>query len=349
MRENLGGISVLRTPLYASHDASTTRRMINYLSFMVSSAPAVWSGWRPDVIYVYNLVTLGAVAALNKLIRRIPYVLDVQDLWPDSIFSSGMGFSAMRRPVTLLCRLAYRNASRLVVLSPGFKQELARRNVAEKKIEVIYNWYDAESNILERNGSLDDPEPSMTDRFNILYAGNFGAAQGLKAVVDAAALTSRTHPKIQWVFLGTGIQEQQLRAHASAVAPQSAVFLPARSRVEAMKLMQRAEVLLIHLRDDALFRITIPSKTQACLAVGKPILAGVQGDAAELVVQAQAGVTCQPGSAERLANAAIGLAELPAARLEELGRNGAQFYRTKLAMMHGVDRLERVLHDAATK
>jgi len=347
-RESLDGVPVLRAPLYPSHDASSVRRALNYLSFMVGSAPALWCGWRPDVVYVYNLVTLGAIAAVNSRVRSVPYVVDVQDLWPDSIFSSGMGVGVMRRPVQWLCRLTYDHARRLVVLSPGFKKELARRGVAEDKIEVVYNWYDAESEINRANVEAADKEPALRGRFNIVYAGNLGAAQGLKAVVDAAAQTSRTRPEIQWVFLGTGIEEKSLKAHAAAVAPGATLFLPPRSRMDALNLMRQGDVLLIHLRDDPLFRITIPSKTQACLAVGRPILAGLRGDAAQLVQEADAGLVCEPGNAEALAASATQMATLPKVRLEELGRNGSRFYKSRLAMSQGVQRLERVLREATT-
>lgn len=346
-REALDGVKVLRAPLYPSHDASSVRRALSYLSFMMSSAPALCCGWRPDVVYVYNLVTLGAVAALNRRLRSVPYVVDIQDLWPDSVFSSGMGSDMMRRPVEWLCRLTYRHASRLVVLSPGFKTELARRGVPEQKMEVVFNWYDAEAEALMPEGDTADPEPALAGRFNILYAGNLGAAQGLRAVVDAAARTFRTHPAIQWVFLGTGIEEEALKAHAASVAPNSTLFLPPRSRVGALKLMRQADVLLVHLRDDPLFRITIPSKTQACLAVGKPILAGLRGDAAELVLDADAGVVCEPESSEAMAASASRLAGLSQARLMELGQSGARFYQSRLSMAHGVQRIEEVLLEAS--
>jgi colanic acid biosynthesis glycosyl transferase WcaI len=105
-------------------------------------------------------------------------------------------------------------------------------------------------------------------------------------------------------------------------------------------VLQQADALLIHLQDSPVFSATIPSKTQAYLALGRPILVGVRGDASELVQRADAGVACEPGDPSSIAEAAIRLAETPADRLAEMGRHGAEFYRREISIAAGVDRFE---------
>ena len=349
-RDTLGGIPILRVPLYPSHEQSTLRRVLNYLSFAACSAGPLIVGWRPDVVYVYNLVTLGVLAAVNRFIRGVPYVLDLQDIWPDSIQHSGIGQKWMYRSVEAMCRIAYRNAARLVVLSPGFKAMLAKRGVPFDRVELIYNWcHDefADSVPSKRAGPC---KPVLDkERFTILFAGNFGPAQGLKSVIEAAAITQRIRPRIQWIFMGDGVESASLRNLATRVAPRATSFLDRRPLKEASEVLQQADVLLIHLQDRPLFEITIPSKTQAYLAAGKPILVGARGDTAELVLRAGAGIACEPNNPLSLATAALGYSQIAAEELKAMGRRGRDFYERNLSMSSGVARFEVVFESTRSK
>ncbi len=345
-REEVEGVSVERTWLYPSHDKSGVRRIANYLSFAATSAPRLFCGWRPDIIYIYNLPTLGVVAAINQVFRNVPYVIDIQDLWPDSIAQSQLAKSWLLAPIERLCRLAYKRAARVAVLSPGFRRTLADRGVAVEKIRVIYNWCD-ESSLLSDNSLYQFPEKvGFRGRFNILFAGNMGVVQGLQAVIDAAAITAKTHPRIQFVFMGGGVMLDELKKYALTFAPQSTCFLSARPLSEAARVLRSADVLLLHLRDNPLFSITIPSKTQAYLAMGKPILAAIRGDTADLVTRAEAGEICEPDNPASIAEAAIRLSHLEKSSIEMMGTKGAAFYQRELSFATGVTRFEQLFAEA---
>ena len=347
-RETIEGIPIYRAPLYPSHDGSTMRRALNYASFGIGSAGMLLLGWKPDVVCVYNLMTLGSVARIGRMLRGVPFVLDVQDLWPDSVFQSGMGTTWMRRPIEWICNFAYRGADRIVAQSDGFREELIRRGVEPRRIEVIHNWIN-EGEIREA-GVADDIDKhedlQLRGRFNILYAGNLGAAQGLENAIQAASITSRLAPQIQWVFVGNGVMKESLMDMASKIAPQSTLFLPARPLSAMPALTLRSDVLLVHLRNSALFSITIPSKIQACLAMGRPILAAVTGDAARMVERSGAGCVCVPGQPDRLANAAQRMAKLELKERYAMGSKGHSFYLAELSMAKGVASFEEVLLNA---
>ena len=347
-REVLGGVPILRVPLYPSHSSSGLRRILSYGSFACSALPALLLGWKPDVIHVYGLVTKGISATLVRKVRGTPFVFDIQDLWPDAVVNSGMGSSWMVRPISAACQWVYRNASKIVVLSPGFKQRLIGRGVPASKIEVIYNWCDEDALAGGNGGGPPKPERGLENRFNILFAGGMGRAQGLGAVIEAAAITGSTHPYIQFVLMGGGRMLDELKAKARAVAPGTTLFLERRPIAEAAAVLKAADVLLVHLRRHPLYNITIPSKTQAYMAIGKPILIGVGGDAAELIGRAGAGVSCEPETPESIAAAAVQLAEFPASRLEEMGRKGRQFYQCELSLRHGAARLEAVYREVVS-
>jgi colanic acid biosynthesis glycosyl transferase WcaI len=193
VRERLDGIDVLRVALYPSHNNSGLHRVFNYASFALSAAVIGTTLIRkPDVMYVYHPpITVGFAAAVIGFLRRTPFVYDIQDLWPDTVAASGM----MSNPAALgllgsLCKFVYRCASHITVLSPGFKETLARRGVPLDKIDVIYNWCDETVfNVdYERGARL----ASSADKFSILFAGTMGTAQGLESVLQAAQICLST-------------------------------------------------------------------------------------------------------------------------------------------------------------
>jgi colanic acid biosynthesis glycosyl transferase WcaI len=349
-RETIDGIPILRVPLYPSHNPSVLHRGLNYASFMAASALPLLAGWRPDVVYVYNLVTLGFLTSLNSTFRGVPYILDIQDLWPDSVFQSGMGRPWMRALIDRLCRRAYSHAARVVALSPGMVETLASRGVPRARLQCIYNWCDEQGLALgDQPAPAGAPPPGFEGRFNVVYAGNLGLVQALDAVVEAAALAAQTNPAIQFVFMGKGVAQEALQAQASRVAPQNTLFLANRPLAEASAVMAHADALLIHLQPKPLFEFTIPSKTQAYLATGRPVLAAVGHDASQLVERARAGFGCTPGNPAAIADAALRLAALPPAERTDMGRRGREFYRRELSLQVGVNHWERVFAEAVAQ
>ncbi len=344
-REMIGGISVVRVPLYPSHDTSAIKRIINYVSFAVSAAilgPFVVR--RADVMYVYHPpATVGCAASVIGMLRRIPFVYDIQDLWPDTLAATGMINSpAVLRLVDQVCRVIYRRAARIVVLSPGFKKILAARNVPEEKVEVIYNWCDeAQISTMSQKDAL-QLEPYLEGHFNVVFAGTMGKAQALDAVLDAAAYLQARVPHVQFVFVGGGIEVDRLKQKSGQMGLQNVRFLPRRPMSQIGSALCVADVLLVHLKDDPLFAITLPSKTQAYLAVGRPVIMAVRGDAAELVERAGAGMACTPEDSQSLVNIIMRFIAMSGEEREHMGRKGAEYYRQELALSVGVRKFERI-------
>ncbi|MGH9647257.1 MAG: glycosyltransferase, partial [Bryobacteraceae bacterium] len=180
----------------------------------------------------------------------------------------------------------------------------------------------------------------LAGRFNIMFAGTMGTVQALDSVLDAAKLCAASNLRIQFVFVGGGVERPRLEEKA-ARAP-NVLFLPAQPMHAMSPLLALADVLLVHLKDDPLFRITIPSKTQAFLAAAKPLLMAASGDASDIVKQAQAGVLVQPENPRAIADAALELARLDPDRLREMGASGRSFYLREMSMETGIQSFERV-------
>lgn len=345
-RETMDGVRVTRTALYPSHDRSAFRRVLNYTSFALSSALLALTLKRPDVIYVYcPPMTAAAGAIALRFTRRVPYVVDIQDLWPDTLASTGMVNSGLlMRLVGAWSSFAMRQAASLVVLSPGFERRLAARGI-RKPIHIIPNW--APPEIALQAERLAPRTYSGAATFNILFAGNMGKAQGLDAVIRAARRLKREAPAIRFTLIGGGVEVEHLRAASAAAGTDNIVFLPQRPADEMESVFAEADALLVHLRDDPLFAITIPSKTQAYLAIGRPILMGVRGDAAAMIENAGAGIAFSPEDADALVEVAKKLSKMSPEALAAMGRSGAAYYQAHLAFDKGVDALERVLSEAA--
>jgi colanic acid biosynthesis glycosyl transferase WcaI len=344
-REMMEGIPVLRVALYPSHDNSAIRRIINYLSFAVAaSVIGAFKVSKPDVIYVYHPpATIGLPALFLHCLYRAPFVYDIEDLWPDTLTATGMFTNKTGYwLVDKWCAYLYKKASKIVVLSPGLKAILIKRKVPENKIEVIYNWCDEERVSLESYNADLARELGMEGRFNVVFAGNIGRAQALDAVIDAAALVAKRHPDIQFVFVGDGIECDRLKQRARDAKLSNVTFLGRHPISEISAILALADVLLVHLKDAPLFAVTIPSKTQAYMSVGRPILMAVRGDAAELVTRANAGVSCSPEDPDKMAESIHQMYTMPRSELREMGKNGKQFYLNELCMTVGVRRFEQL-------
>jgi len=343
MREQIDGISILRVALYPSHDKSAFGRVLNYLSFAISAAViGTVLIKKPDLVYVYHPpVTIGFAAMVIGLFRKAPFLYDIQDLWPDTVALSGM----MSRPVaiTLLnrwCKIVYRHARHIVVLSPGFKQKLVSRGIPQAKIDVIYNWCDAAA--IQSSA----PTPGLArslgldGHMNVMFAGTMGTAQALDSVIDAAALCLQTLPNVQFVFIGGGVDRDRLEKKAADLGVSNVRFLARQPMSTMGTVLGLADVLLVHLKDHALFRITIPSKSQAYMAAGKPVLMAGRGDAAELVTRSGGGLVCEPENPRSIADAVSRFVGMSLEQRRSMGEAGRKFYDEQLSLKAGVNRFE---------
>lgn len=349
-RELIEGIPVTRVALYPSHDGSAIRRVCNYLSFACAAATmGVYAVRRPEVVYVYHPpATIAVPALMLKALRGVPYVLDVLDLWPDTLAATGMVADTwILRAVGAFCRISYRSAARIVVPTPGFRELLIERGVPAEKIALVYNWSHEPQDCQARPDAPIVKEAGIEGRFNVVFAGNMGRAQALSSVLSSARLVAGRAPQVQFVFVGGGIDVEALKAEAERKALPNVRFLPARSAAEVGALLVAADLLLVHLRDAPLFRITIPSKTQAYMAAARPILMAVRGDAARLVEAAGAGVCVAPEDPEALANAVCELSATNPERLSTMGRRGRAYYLREMSLETGTTRFEAVFRQVA--
>lgn len=344
-KEVMDGITIHRAPLYPSHNGSAIKRILNYISFAVGTfIVGLLKTRKIDVIYSYHPpLTTSLSALLLGACKRVPTVVDIQDLWPDTLSATGMINSPkILSVVSKVCDIVYKKAAKIVVLSPGFKQRLVSRGVPEDKIEVIYNWcnepalenFTKSQLLLPSNGKL-----------NLLFAGNMGFAQGLPAIIDTAEILQNNDCKVNIVLLGDGVAKQSAIEQVSSKQLSNVTFLPRVSMREVGSLLSSADMLLVHLNDNELFRITVPSRTQANLAIGKPIVMGVAGDASELIQMSGGGVVCEPNNPVSLSSAITELANKTPAEREVMGQSGKTFYYDCLSLDKGVEKFINIFKE----
>lgn len=346
-REIRDGVPVLRTYIYPYHGTRAVLRMVNYGTWMLSSMLAAFLTPRADVLYVWHPpLTVGISAWVISKLKRIRFVYDNQDLWPESALASGL----MRpgRIVDFLYRLAdwvYARAPRILVVSDGAARHLEARGVPARKIGVAPHWI--ESGAFEAGGARDvRHELGVADRFVVMFAGNLGSVQGLETIIEAAVLV--TDPRVAFVIVGDGSDRPRLEALARQRNAGNVRFVGRHPASDMPDFLRAADALIVHLRPSEIADHAIPTKVLAYFAAARPILCATGPAAADLVTAAGAGVVVPPGDPARLASAVDALASTPAAERTRMGAAGRRHLREHFDKARVIDRYEQELLALAT-
>ncbi|GAA8846869.1 glycosyltransferase family 4 protein [Helicobacter pylori] len=345
--ETRDGVRVHRAPVYPSHDRSAVRRFANYASWALSaSLVAPWRSRRRGVTLVYSSP---ATAALPAMLARVlvgrRYVLQVQDIWPDSVTATGLVTSrglmrVLEHGLTWFVALSYRLAHAVVVISPGAADLLVKRGVPTHKVHLVHNWADERAlhpapqhDRLRRQLGVEDGEVIF------MYAGAMGPAQSLETAVEAIGRAKGRH---HLVLLGDGVSRAALQARAATVAPARIHFCDPVPLGEVSDTMAGADAQLVVLADEPLFAVTMPSKVQGVLATGSLCVASAPGDAARVVTEA-GGLSARPGDVDDLARAMDQVAALSEDERAARRAQAEDYYRTHLSEQTGADRLSQIL------
>ena len=347
--EKMNGVTVLRLQIYPDYSRSVVKRSINYLSFMASLmflAPFLLR--RTDVIWSYT-VLVGLPSIWISRLFRVPIVMEIADIWPDTITASGMlKKGLMVKILDLYSRWVYKEIDAFTVQNPGFKTSLTGKGVEPKKIHLVENWADPEIyRQVERNDEL-AREFNLNGKFNVVFAGNMGAAQGLDTVVEAAANLADI-PSLQFVFIGNGSCMDQTKKLGEKLGAKNLLFLGRQPQEKMSSFFAIADALLVHLRDSPVFSITIPAKTQVYLACGRPIIMAVKGDGARLIEENGCGVTVPPEDPRALAANIKKLMNMTPLQRKALGDSGRRLYSSRFTKLMLLDKMESVLMEITGK
>jgi glycosyltransferase involved in cell wall biosynthesis len=346
--ETIDGVKVRRIPQMPDHGTRSLRRALYYLSFAASAAVlGTLFTPRPDVILVYQAaLPVGLAARVLRVTRRAPYVLDVVDLWPESVTASSMLNNRLAvRVLRWLIAGIYAGAARIRVVTEGFRRNLVAHEVPVEKLTVIHNWMPDETYRAAPRDERVAAREDLAGRFVVMYAGNMGAPQGLDTVIEAAALLG-DRSDIVFALVGGGTEQQRLRQMAADRRLDNVRFLGRRPPGSMHELYAIADVLLVHLKRDELTDLSIPSKTFAYMASGKTVLMAAHGDAADFVAGNRFGVVVEPSDPVVMADAVRRLQAMTPQELKRIGENGLEAFRAKYCGEVQVVRFEQLLREA---
>jgi glycosyltransferase involved in cell wall biosynthesis len=337
--EIIDGVKVVRVWTYLAANEGFAKRTLNYVSFMMSAALALPRLPRPDVLVSTSpQFFCGLVGLVGKTLKRRPWVLEVRDLWPESIVTVGaMEKGRVTRVLEWLERLAYRRADRIVSVTDSFVPHIAKRCQGADKIDVIKNGVDLSLFKPGADGAEIKRRFGLEGRFVAAYVGTHGMAHGLDTVLEAADRL-RSDSRIGFLLVGDGAERARLIEKADAMGLDNVRIVGQLPKGDMPAVWAATDISLILLKRSDTFTKVIPSKIFEAMAMGCPVVLGVEGETRQLLDDAGAGIAITPESARELADAVMRLAD-DRARGEEMGRQGAAFVRahydrTALAMRY---------------
>lgn len=324
------GVEVLRVPMVPRGE-SKIGLMLNYLSFALAGmilGPWKLRGRAFDAIFVFqgSPVTSALPAVVLRWIKRAPLLMWILDVWPDTLSAVGVTRSPrILSLVGLLVRFIYSNCDRLLVQSRAFHTPVLRDGGTERQLVYFPNWIEPTF----QNG-LDGVEPApetapFRDHFTIMFAGNIGDSQNMLSVLDAAEAV-RDLERVHWLIVGDGRAAEALRKDIVRRSLQDRVHLLGRHPAGRMPaFFAGADILLVSLRAEPIFAMTIPGKVQSYLAAGRPVLGMIDGEGRRVIEESAGGLTAPAGDGAALGEAVRRLVALSPAERVEMGSRGRAY------------------------
>lgn len=344
-KETINGVKVLRTLVVPRGKGGGVRLALNYMSWAFIAS--VWAFFmslfnRYDAVIVHETspITQGFPALAVKWMRRVPMYFWVLDLWPESLQAAGnisnrhvLGFFAW------VAKLMYRNSEKILISSRGFRESILDKGDFDDKLVYFPNW--AEDVFA---APPDVQVLALPDGFKVMFAGNVGEAQDFDNVLRAAMLLKGTGVRL--IILGDGRKKAWADSFVAENGLEDVVFMMGRHPLETMPaFFSQADVLFLSLKNDYIFSLTAPAKLQAYMASGKPVLAMVDGEARNLIDDAECGLSCAAGDYKAFAQCVLNLKSMSDDEREDMGRKGLEYFDHNFRKDKCIDKLCTILND----
>ena len=333
-REEIDGVDVVRTWLMPLPNRRVYERVLVYASFWLSSSLRGTFLSRPDVVIATSpQLLVGLTGWWLSLIKRAPFVLEIRDLWPESLAASGIGCSGslLTRSLSFLAGLLYRSCDHVVAVTDAIRDALiAGRNLEPSKVSVVENGVETE--MFAPTGPSDSVKGSLglEDKFVVSYIGTLGQAHGLDVAIHAAGALQDRWKDIQFLMVGEGAEKDNLVTLATQAGLENVRFLDGQPRQEIPGLIRASDVCLVLLKKNEVFETVVPTKMLETMSCGRPVILGVNGQARSLLESAEGGLYVEPEDASALAEAIVRLKQDASLR-EALGMSGRRYVVENLA------------------
>jgi len=327
-REDVNGIDVVRTWLLPFPNRKAYERMLNYSSFCVSAAISGLALARPDVVIATSpQLLVGLSGWWLARCKRVPFILEVRDLWPESLCAVGLGTadSFLHRTLAGIAAFLYRASDRIVVVTPAFKDYLVEKwRVPPEKMAVVENGVDTELFSPHSDGSGIRKELGAEGKFVVSYIGTIGMAHGLETLVEAASRLRKVSPAVVFLLVGEGAEKVRIISLARARGLTNVHFIDQQARQKIPAYICASDACVVSLKKTELFKTVLPTKMLEFMSCARPVILTVDGHARDFLEKAAAGSYAEPESPSELANAVMRIARDPALG-KSLGRNGRRY------------------------
>ncbi|VVB88622.1 Glycosyl transferases group 1 [uncultured archaeon] len=342
--EDYQGIKIVRVPLVPRGNGRALNLALNYLTFALCASifgPFICRG-KFDLIFVYepSPITVGLPALVLKKLKTAPIMFWVQDIWPESLSATGAVRSLLLlNLIERMVRFIYRGCDRILVQSKAFFSPIESLEVDPRRI--IYFPNSAEELYQPLTVKQDASEHvGLPAGFRVMFAGNIGAAQDFANILEAAEKL-KGHPDIHWMIIGDGRMRPWVEAQLQERRLTKTVHLLGRQPAQAMpRYFALADVLLVSLKKEPIFALTIPSKVQSYLACAKPVIAALDGEGARVIAEAGAGLTCPAENPGALAEAVLTMYRMPETERKAMGLCGRSYFEKHFERKILLDRLD---------
>ncbi len=349
-REIINGVKVIRVPLIPRGSGRGYRLVVNYISYFIfliiwSFFIAISKRYNKIIVHHTSPIFLGIPAVLFKKIQRIPLFFWNLDLWPESIIAaSSFSNKFVINFLDKIVKWIYRNSDKILISSYGFKNSIISKGISQEKIVYFPNWAE---DVFTSNKSLYEVslgENIPSDKLKIMFAGNIGESQDMESILSAILLSHKQQLKIFWIFLGDGRKRKWIESKIKENKLEDyAVFLGLQNLQTMPSFFNKADVMLLSLKDEKIFSITVPAKLQAYMASGKPILAMINGEGSKIIKEAKCGFCCSCGDYTGLIHYVNKYLEMTKDERMEIGLNGFKYYESLFSFDTAMTKLQRII------
>ncbi len=348
-REWVNGVKVYRTLVIPRRKGGGVMLALNYLSWAFCAT--LWALYlavfhRYDAVFVHQTspVTQGIPALVVKWLQRKPMYFWVLDLWPESLQAAGnINNKYVLNFFSWLTKLMYRNSKKILISSQGFKESIISKGDFEDKIVYFPNWAE---DVFSSAKPYDIPE--LPEGFKVMFAGNIGEAQDFESVMKAALLL-KDRKDIKFIIVGDGRKKEWVDEFIRENSLEETVFTMGRYPIEAMPTFySQADVMFLALKDEYIFSLTMPAKVQTYMASCKPIIAMINGETRRVIDEIGCGFSCASGNSQGFAECVVKCTEMSKERLDEISRNGYDYFSSNYRFDFCMDNLCDILSESHT-
>jgi colanic acid biosynthesis glycosyl transferase WcaI len=345
VHEQTDGIQVVRSWLLPFPNRKAYERILNCCSFCISAASTGIFLSRPDVVIASSpQLLVGLSGWLVACWKRVPFVFEVRDLWPESLTAVGMGDdgSLLHRCLAKIAGFLYRRSDRVVVVTPAFEDYLLEHwRVPREKVSVIENGVETQL-FAPDSATVVKRQLGVEGKFVVSYIGTIGMAHGLDTIIESAERLRRSDPEIVFLVLGEGTEKVSVMARARERKLENVRFLEQQPREKIPAYICASDVCLVLLKKADLFKTVIPTKMLEFMSCARPVILGVDGQARAILEEARGGLVIEPENSDALVSAIRLLAANPE-MAADLGRNGREYIVRKFSRRETADKYIRVL------